>query len=66
MGNGRWFKLHPDERILINLTIKTLNFIKSSIFIKTLLKIFEKISEKLSYLYEVYIIRLQIAKIRMK
>lgn len=66
LRNGKWFKLHPDERIIINLTIKTLSFIKSSILIKILLKIFEKISGKLTYLYKVYMIGLQIAKTRMK
>lgn len=66
MRNGKWFKLHPDERILINLTIRTLNFVKSCTLIKILLKIFEKISEKLVYLYKVYTIGLKIAGMRMK
>ena len=54
LRNGRWFKLHPGERAIINLTIKILNYIRSELLIKILLKIFDKISPKISYIYKAY------------
>ena len=66
LRNGRWFKLHPSEQAIINLTIKTLNYIKSSILIQILLKIFDKISSKITYIYKVYFIGLKMLKKKLE
>ena len=63
---GKWFKLHPAERILIDLTIKTLKHIRSQTLIQLILKILDKISPKITYIYKAYQIGLEIAKKRVE
>ena len=66
LRNGRWFKLHPGERAIINLTIKILNYIRSELLIKILLKIFDKISLKISYIYKAYWIGVKILEKKLE
>jgi len=66
LRKGLWFKLHQNERILINLIISTLRYVKSNVLINLILKILDKISPKLLYMYKAYQIGLKIVKIRIK
>ena len=63
---GKWFKLHPIERLLMDLTIKSLNYIRSQTLIQIILKILDKISPRITYMYKAYQIGLEIAKKRVE
>ena len=66
LRNGRLFKLHPSERAIINLIIKTINYVRNSILINILIKIIDKISPKTAYIYKAYQIGLKMLEIRIR
>ena len=66
LRNGRWFRLHPSERAIINLIIKTINYVRNSVLINILIRIMDKISPKTAYIYKAYQIGLKMLEIRIR
>ena len=66
LRTGKWYRLHPTERIILSLSCKILTRVKSSALKKIILKIFEKISEKLILSFKAIAIGYQIAKRRVE
>ena len=63
---GKYFKLHPAERALLWIASKTVTRVKSQTLRELLLKIFDKISHKLTLKIKAYMIGLEIAKKRVE
>ena len=63
---GKYFKLHPAERALLWIASKTITRVKSQTLRELLLKIFDKISHKLTLKIKAYMIGLEIAKKRVE
>ena len=65
LRNGKWFRLHPVERLLINLAIKTLTRIKSQTLKNIILRILKKISQNLVLKFKIFQIGLEIVRKRI-
>ncbi|RLB80290.1 MAG: hypothetical protein DRH17_12295, partial [Deltaproteobacteria bacterium] len=63
---GKYFKLHPAERAILHLTAKILTQVKSQTLKEILLKIFDKISPKLTLKLKAFMIGLEIVKKRVE
>lgn len=59
---GKYFKLHPAERAILWLASKIVTRVKSETLKELLLKIFDKISHKLTLKIKAYMIGIEIAK----
>ena len=66
LRRGTWFRLHRDERAIIDLTINTIKYIRSKVLREIIIKIIEKISPKLLYMYKAYQIGLKILEKRIQ
>ena len=63
---GKYFKLHPEERAILWISARILNKIKSQTLKEILLKIFDKISPKLTLKLKAFMIGLEIVKKRVE
>jgi len=66
LRTGKYFKLNPLERATLHLTSRLVKIVKSQTLKEILLKIFEKISPKLTLKIRAFLIGLELAKKRVK
>ncbi|RLJ03029.1 MAG: hypothetical protein DRP08_04025, partial [Candidatus Aenigmatarchaeota archaeon] len=66
LRTGKYFKLHPTERVILYLSTRILTLIKSPQLIEIIMKILDKVDEKLTLKIKAYQIGLQIAKKRIQ
>jgi len=66
LRTGKYWKLRPEERIILKLSARILTQIKSQTLKEILLKITEKISPHLAYKIKAFEIGLSIAKKRVE
>jgi len=66
LRRGVWFRLHRSERVLINLIIISLKYVRSRVLINILVRIVDKISPTAAYMYKAYQIGIKIVKLRVK
>ena len=66
LRTGKYFKLHPTERAILLLASRIVVRVRSQTLRDILLKIFEKISDKLTLKIKAYLIGLEIAHRRVE
>ena len=64
LRNGRWFRLHPAERAVLTLSCRVLTRVRSATLKQVILKILEKISERLLLAWRVVSIGYEVARRR--
>ena len=66
LRKGVWFRLQRSERVLINLIIMSLKYVRSRVLINILVRIVNKISPTAAYMYKAYQIGIKMVKLRVK
>ena len=66
LRNGRWFRLHPAERAVLTLSCRVLTRVRSRALREIIVKILEKISERLLICWRVVSIGYEIARSRVE
>jgi len=66
LRTGKFFKLHPDERAILTISARIVSLVKSQTLREVLLKIFDKISSKLTLKIRAFMIGLEIIKRRVE
>ena len=64
LRNGRWFRLHPAERAVLTLSCRVLTRVRSRALREVIVKILEKVSERLLLAWRVVSIGYEIARRR--